>query len=108
MFSKSYVYQKGGRPVIYDKTEEAKKYLPPSQWWRIVNLDVSDNNNVIDWTHEREWRVPGDFEFELSAATLLVITLSTVKNLSARLKETEGLDLISELGGIVTLQHILY
>ena len=50
-----------GRPVIYDKTISAKKYLPENEWWRIVNLDLSDEDRFIDWTHEREWRVPNDF-----------------------------------------------
>ena len=72
MFTKPYIYKKGGRPVIYDKTTEAKKYLPKEQWWRIVNYDLSDKNNIIDWTHEREWRVEGDLEFELSDISVVV------------------------------------
>ena len=39
MFHKFLIYRKGGRPVIYDKTLDAKKYLPEEQWWRIVNFD---------------------------------------------------------------------
>ncbi|EEX92114.1 hypothetical protein VIA_002758 [Vibrio orientalis CIP 102891 = ATCC 33934] len=51
MFPKQKVYTSGGRPVIYDKTAEAKKYLPKSEWWRIVNFDLSNPNFIIDWTH---------------------------------------------------------
>ncbi len=71
MFDKTYIYKKGGRPVIYDKTEEAKKYLTEDKWWRIVNLDLSDSNNIIDWTHEREWRVLNELTFELKMLVLL-------------------------------------
>ena len=28
MFNKTYIYKKGGRHVIYDKTVDAKRYLP--------------------------------------------------------------------------------
>lgn len=54
------MYKKGGRPVIYDQTIEAKKYLPESQHWRIVNFDLSNDDRLVDWTHEREWRVPDE------------------------------------------------
>lgn len=108
MFPKPYVFRKSGRPAIYDKTDQAKSYLPESEWWRIVNLNYDDPNNFIDWTHEREWRIPGDFHFELSETTLLAIRNSTVKELAEKFKESEELDLISELKGIVTLENILY
>jgi hypothetical protein len=71
-FLKPYVYNNGGRPVIYDRTDEAKKYLNKSEYWRIVNFDMSDENRIIDWTHEREWRVPNDFVFDLSQVYVLV------------------------------------
>lgn len=71
-FEKPYVYNKEGRPAIYDKTSAAKEYFPKSEWWRIVNLDLKDEDNFIDWTHEREWRVPDKLEFELSEVTVLV------------------------------------
>ena len=72
LFSKPYVYNKNGRPVIYDRAEDAKKYLPKEEWWRIVNLDLSNHDNYIDWTHEREWRVPDVFKFELSEVAVVV------------------------------------
>ncbi|HCM1082078.1 TPA: hypothetical protein ACGU2T_004501 [Vibrio vulnificus] len=69
---KQCVFQSGGRPVIYEKTCIAKKMLPDSEYWRIVNFDLANDTSVIDWTHEREWRVPGDFEFNLGDITVLL------------------------------------
>ncbi|ODA42711.1 DUF2971 domain-containing protein [Desulfosporosinus sp. BG] len=67
VFSKFYIFGKGGRPVFYEQTEKAKKILPENEYWRVVNYQVlTGNSKIIDWTHEREWRVPGDIEFELS------------------------------------------
>ena len=60
MFPKRYVYNAGGRPVIYEDAEVAERMLPDKRdWWRIVKFDLSNKKKVVDWTHEREWRVPG-------------------------------------------------
>lgn len=69
---KDKVYQHGGRPVIYDKTCEAKKYLPPDQYWRIVNFDLGNQEKIVDWSHEREWRVPNEFYFNISDITIIL------------------------------------
>jgi hypothetical protein len=83
-FPKPYVYAMGGRPVIYDNTQSAKKYLPPAEHWRIVNFDLSNEANFIDWTHEREWRVPNQFAFDLKAATVLLPSYNEIKEFYAR------------------------
>jgi len=67
-FGKVYAFGLGARPVLYENTESAKAFLPADQRWRIVRLDLSDEKNIIDWTHEREWRAPGDFHFSRSHA----------------------------------------
>jgi hypothetical protein len=61
-FVKSSIYGSGGRPVIYDETETAKQFLPADLHWRIVGYNPL-RDPPVDWTHEREWRVPGDFDF---------------------------------------------
>jgi hypothetical protein len=72
MLPKTYVYRRGGRPVIYEETETAKQFLPATQWWRIVRFDLSDSDNMVDWTHEREWRIPNNFAFDIDQASVLV------------------------------------
>lgn len=72
-FPKSYIFQQGGRPVMYEGKETAKKILPKDEWWRIVDFSLMDKENIIDWTHEREWRLPADeFHFDLSRAIVLL------------------------------------
>ena len=71
-FQKNFIYKKNGRPVIYDETNRAKEYLPENEWWRIVKLDLSNKEHIIDWTHEREWRVPGELCFEYSQCEIIV------------------------------------
>ena len=108
LFDKQRAFSKGARPVIYDKTVDAKQYLPSSEWWRIVNLNLDDESNVIDWTHEREWRHSGDFNFDLKDVTLLVISQDSITRLVKRFKDELDIDLMSEIKGVVTLQHLLY
>lgn len=105
-FSKPYIFNKGGRPVIYDKTSEAKGYLPSNQWWRIVNYDLSNDNNYIDWTHEREWRVPERLEFELEDIRIVVVKHSNIEYLKRRCNE-ENID-INKVKSIIVLSDILY
>jgi len=64
-FSKYHVYDNGGRPVLYEKTSIAKQILNDENYWRIVNLEISVvSGKSIDWMHEREWRVPLDFQID--------------------------------------------
>lgn len=86
-FDRFYIYDQGGRPVIYEETEVAKKLLNynKDEYWRIVNLKLEWNEpyigdlftktgpiktkdletTILDFTHEREWRVPDFFSFNL-------------------------------------------
>lgn len=107
MFTKPYIYKKGGRPVIYDKTTEAKKYLPKDQWWRIVNYDLSDENNIIDWTYEREWRVEGELEFELSDISVIVPNYKVFKKIIKECNDV-GIDLVKEVKSIINLGDLFY
>lgn len=68
-FGKPYIYTKGGRPVIYDESHIAKRYLPKDEHGRIVRYNINfmdESQTHVDWTHEREWRVPNLIDFELN------------------------------------------
>ena len=72
-FSKEYLYHKGCRPVIYEDKNKAKQMLKKDDYWRIVNLTYG--GKIVDWTHEREWRLPvGEegFKFDLNQAVIIV------------------------------------
>ena len=52
---KEWLFEQGGRPVIYQTNEEFEN-LPDSHKWRHVQYDpLSDP--PIDFTWEREWRI---------------------------------------------------
>lgn len=100
-FNKTYAFALGARPVIYDDTDTAKAFLPPSEYWRIVRLDLRDAKNMIDWTHEREWRVPGDFHFSRTHAALIVTNSDEYRELIAR----ASAGLLSEVYAVTVLAH---
>ncbi|MBF4696080.1 DUF2971 domain-containing protein [Fusibacter ferrireducens] len=102
VFLKSYVFKKGGRPVIYEKLEVAKEMLHEDEWWRIVNYDLSNKENIIDWTHEREWRVKGDFEFSLSQPYIILGNTSDYNEFMNKAPE-EVKNTIAGITSIVTL-----
>jgi hypothetical protein len=102
-FSKKYAFIKGARPVFYESKEIAKSFLPESEWWRIVSFDLSDDQNIIDWTHEREWRIKGDFCFELNEAYVYLVNQSSYQSFIER----AGNEIIKGIKGIVVLDPVL-
>lgn len=37
-------------------------------------MDLSNSDNIVDWTHEREWRVPKEIVFEYSQCEIILPT----------------------------------
>lgn len=109
MFNKVYVYQLGGRPVVYEDTERAKALLPDDEWWRIVRLNLADEGNMVDWTHEREWRVPGSFEFDLDEVTVLLPSKFGFDRFVHNCEENKAeVDILAQIRGIVSLGSVFY
>jgi hypothetical protein len=55
--SKEAAFKRGARPVIYLPDNEAD-WIPDEHKWRHVRFEFGK----VDWTHEREWRLPGDLD----------------------------------------------
>lgn len=101
MFLKPYVFIKGARPVIYETKKEAREKFP-DELWRVVTLDMNKENDFVDWTHEREWRVKGDFEFDLKEVVILVPNHKAYKYLISKLDE----ETLKEIRGIIQMDPI--
>lgn len=107
-FNKMWIYNKGGRPVIYEEKELMKSILPKEEYWRIVNYDLHDRQHIIDWTHEREWRVPGDIDFEYKDIEILVPSNRYYKKFIEYCMQNNTLEILKEINGIVVLNTIYY
>ena len=101
-FNKGLMFQKGARPVIYGSKNELDN-LPKTEQWRCVQLDLSDSNNIIDWTHEREWRIEGDFNFEYNEIEVIV---GCKKYYQKFIDYYSGKQLLNEINGIIVLNSL--
>ena len=108
MFGKPYVFERGGRPVIYERLERAKALLPNDEWWRIVSLDLLDEENFIDWTHEREWRLPGRFDFDIEEATVVLPNKYGYDRFLKLCREYDEEDILQSIKGVVNLGSVFY
>ena len=71
MVSKEWLFNLGGRPVIY-QSEDEFNLLPDQIKWRHMLYDPSQEP-AIDFTWEREWRINCDYlDFKLSNAQIIV------------------------------------
>ncbi len=107
MFDKSYVFKKGGRPVIYEETKVAKNFLPETEWWRIVNFDLSDEDKIIDWTHEREWRCPDQFKFSLNQVSLIFVKSSDYRKF-VHWDNEQKIPILHKIRGITVMSDLLF
>lgn len=80
--SKQSAWKLGARPVIYLPDEEAG-WIPEEERWRHVRLEYGK----IDFTHEREWRVKGDFGLYGTGFYVIVPDKSEEKRIRANLSE---------------------
>jgi hypothetical protein len=55
MFHKTHIFQKGGRPVIYEPDEEYTVLPDDARWRHMIYEPLTDP--PIDFTWEREWRI---------------------------------------------------
>ncbi len=106
-FNKGTLFQKYlGRPVIYGPSEELKQLIKEDEYWRIVNLDYSNSTEIIDWTHEREWRVKGSVHFEYKDVEVIVYSAESYTEFIKYYRETNP-ELLEEIQGIIVLESLL-
>ncbi len=84
-FGKHHVFAAGGGPAFYVRADQFKKqqwdphlytfvtpfwpaYRPPS-----LRTDEYLGGKTVDYSHEREWRVPHDFKFDLARVAFVIL-----------------------------------
>ena len=72
--SKRALFEAGGRPVIYLPDAEGH-WIPPEEKWRQVRYE----HGKVDFTHEREWRAPGDLDLKNLSSGIYVIVWSATE-----------------------------
>lgn len=80
MLAKKYLFEKGGRQVIYQSENEFNQ-LSENLRWRHVRYEPL-NDPPIDFTWEREWRILcSGIEFNESIASIIVLDQSWAERL---------------------------
>jgi len=89
LVTKSWLFARGGRPVIY-QTEDEYSLLPESLRWRHMRYDIREGIENVDFAWEREWRLPvAALEFDNLAATLVVLDSVWAQRLAAEHDRSE-------------------
>ena len=105
--NRGFFYRRGGRPVFYGEVDHLKKILPATEYWRIVSMNLNDPDRIIDWTHEREWRPPGDFEFDWSEIEVIVKDHIYFEKFINRCFEKNQTDILKGIHGIIALDSVI-
>jgi hypothetical protein len=97
VLSKQFVFDSGGRPVIYLPDSEGH-WIPAEEKWRQVRFEPPQ----VDFTHEREWRVAGDLDLKTAGGLYVVIWSAS----DARQLTTFDSPLSKRILGIIPMEHI--
>jgi hypothetical protein len=66
-----------------------------------------DNPIIIDWSHEREWRMPGDFEFRVDWSAVLLETKEDYREFIKKSQSKENKGILEDICGIIVLDALL-
>jgi hypothetical protein len=97
VLSKVTVFSAGGRPVIYLPDSEGH-WIPPEEKWLHVRFEAPGG---VDFTHEREWRVPSDLDLKETAHYVIVWSAREARQLA-----NFDSPLSKRILGIIPMEHI--
>jgi hypothetical protein len=88
----------GGRPVIYLPDKEGE-WIPADEKWRHVRFEYG----TVDWTHEREWRLPGNVDLSKVAGVYLLVWSESESVELAKLNTPVR----SKIRGVLPMEHLI-
>jgi hypothetical protein len=94
--SKKGVFDLGGRPVIYLPDNEGT-WIPDSEKWRHVRFEFGS----VDFTHEREWRLPGDLDLASLPGIYILVRSTAEAGEIERLKAP-----LTNIRGVLPMDHL--
>lgn len=87
VITKTTAYRKGARPVLYLSNDELEEIgVPKEELWRVVRFE-GIGTNTVNWTHEREWRVKGNFKLPKEPFAALVANTKYARKLETLISE---------------------
>jgi hypothetical protein len=87
--SKRAAFSMGARPVIYLPDAEGE-WIPSEEKWRQVRFE----HGTVDFTHEREWRLPGNLNLQKLPGFYLLVwnptDINCLRDISTKYKNIRG------------------
>lgn len=117
-FAKPRVFAAGGGPVYYVRADHYQKqdWVPDLHtfvtpfWPEYRPTTLKDPNylsKTVDYSHEREWRVPHDFSFKLSQVEFVILpTYKEMANFPQDLMDQIGRDKFLLMEVYRTVEHL--
>lgn len=99
---KQYIFNKGGRHVVYGSP--GRKYLDHE--WRYSHTEYKTENYNIDWSHEREWRIPENVIFEYKDIDIILPSVQARRKLISQAKESKQEEIIEKVRSIIVLEQL--
>lgn len=93
--------------MIYGNGEELRNLLPATAHWRIVKHDLTSPDAIVDWTHEREWRYPGNLKFQYDQIEVIVAGHDFYKRFVTRCLDEKREDILRGINGIIPLYSVV-
>jgi hypothetical protein len=102
-FRKPRVFAAGGGPVYYVRSDMYEKQqwddhlhafvTPFNPYYRPANKKDLLGGKTVDYTHEREWRVPHDFTFDYNQVEFVILdTYNDMAQFPQEMKDAVGRD----------------
>ncbi len=95
------IFELGGRQVVYSLNK--KDVDNP---WRYSHETFRTKNNVIDWSHEREWRIPNDVDFNYTDIDVILPSVEARMNFIKKALSENRLDILTDVRSIIILEEL--
>lgn len=107
MVDKKWVFEQGGRPVIYQPTSDFEK-LPEELRYRHVCLELNRPGTPVDLTWEREWRVKTDELVLPPELTTVILPARHWRDVLVESHTNDIQDQVQMLGQVAALAVVPY
>jgi hypothetical protein len=71
-------------------------------------MQLSDLDHLINWSHEREWRVTNKVRFDYEEIEVIVPSNKYYRKLVEYCDDNDTLDILKEINGIVVMNSMNY
>ena len=72
-----------------------------------MDFSLQDPNDIVDWTHEREWRLTADYPLDLARTAILLPDAEAYQQYVSHAAQKQH-DFLSKANAVVVLSKVFY